>query len=372
MIATTDLSTRISTLLNTDHADLQEHVACLMDPALAQQDDNERLALLKKTLQQAVLLEFATLPPYLCALWSIKDNLHPVAKSIRNVVQEEMLHMALACNMLASLGGQPKIYDTGSSGLRYPSTLPGGVHPELKIGLAGLSDEVLDDFMEIELPEDPMPIGFSPYKSKYIKGCGYASTIGALYDAIGHEFSSLRPEMTPDHQVAGPLSWFIVDTPEKVASAIHWIKTQGEGAVTRAPSASGVASLSHYYRFWEVRVRRTIIFDEESNNYKFGPALEFPEVWPMARVPEGGYLASNASQEVGDLLDGFDRTYSKAIQLLESAWGAGGQGAMWRAIELMFELEKYARPLMAIKLPDGSANYGPCFRLVPLSTREAP
>jgi hypothetical protein len=368
--ATESLHDNIQYLLNTNDASIAEHVACL---ARVQQADEatpaERLALLKKTLQQAVLLEFATLPPYLCALWSIKDNLHPVAKSIRNVVQEEMLHMALACNMLASLGGQPRIYDTGRDGLRYPSALPGGVHPELHIGLAGLSDDVLDDFMEIELPEKPMPIG--PYDSKYRHAHdhdgSHATTIGALYDAILNEFLQLQPKMTPDRQVAGPLSWFIVDTPEKVDSAIHWIKTQGEGAVEQAPSATGLKSLSHYYRFWEVRMRRKIEFDAETGKYVFGAPLAFPDVWPMAPTPDGGYRSADASQEVGDLLDGFDRTYSRAIHLLESAWGEGGQAAMWRAIELMFELEKYARPLMAIPLPGGGGNYGPCFRLVPYS-----
>ena len=64
----------------------------------------QNLDWLKKSLQAAITLEFATIPPYLSALWSIKDELHPVAKSIREVAQEEMLHMALACNMLASLG----------------------------------------------------------------------------------------------------------------------------------------------------------------------------------------------------------------------------------------------------------------------------
>lgn len=363
------LHDRVCQVLSARNPSIKENVACLMHADLeVKVSPEERLALLKKTLQQAVLLEFATLPPYLCALWSIKDNLDPVAKSIRHVVQEEMLHMALACNMLASLGGTPHIYDTTSGGLHYPCALPGGVHPELHIGLAGLNDATLDDFMEIELPEDPMDIGTydSKYKHAHDHEGTHASTIGALYDAIAHEFDSLQPEMTPDHQVAGPLSWFVVDAPEKVVSAIHWIKTQGEGAVHLDPSESGLASLSHYYRFWEVRERRKIEYDPVNKKYVFGAPLAFPDAWPMAEVPEGGYRADEVSQEVGDLLLGFDRTYSRAIQLLESAWGEGGQGAMWRAIELMFELEKTARPLMQIPIPNGRGNYGPCFRLITL------
>src|SRR5262245_57028318 len=48
---------------------------------------------LQNALQSAITLEFATLPPYLTALWSIKNETDPVAISIREVVQEEMQHM---------------------------------------------------------------------------------------------------------------------------------------------------------------------------------------------------------------------------------------------------------------------------------------
>src|SRR6266436_4197622 len=85
----------------------------------------KRMECLKSALQAAITLEFATIPPYLTALWSIKDELCPVAQSIREVVHEEMLHMALACNMLASIGGKPGINRDLPS---YPGPLPGGVH----------------------------------------------------------------------------------------------------------------------------------------------------------------------------------------------------------------------------------------------------
>lgn len=45
------------------------------------------LGWLKKSLQAAVSLEFATIPPYLCALWSIKDDRHDVARSIREIIR---------------------------------------------------------------------------------------------------------------------------------------------------------------------------------------------------------------------------------------------------------------------------------------------
>jgi rubrerythrin len=367
-----DLEKRVDAVLASPASTVQENVECLMHPALSQEVTPERrLELLKQTLQQAVELEFATIPLYLTALWSIKNNLHPVAKSIRNVVQEEMLHLSLVSNMLASVGGKPKLYDPSDKGLRFPTGLPGGVHPELTLRLSGLTDDALEDFLEVELPLEEISI--EGYHSKYSHAHGENSsaTIGAMYDAIKQEFESLRPVMSPDNQISGPLAWFVVDTIEKVDSAIHWIKEQGEGAVQPSTDKTNPKSLSHFYRFWEVRERKRIEYDAVTDKFVFGPPLEFPEVWPMAVVPEGGYRQQDVSEDVWALLAGFDRTYSQLVKLLESAWGGGGQAAMWKAIEVMFDLEKTAIPLMQIPRPDGAGNYGPAFRMVHVDERPA-
>jgi rubrerythrin len=360
------LKQRIAKALTSKTSSVKEHVELLNHEYLSGQSHESRLALLKKTLQQAVELEFGTIPIYLCALWSIKDNLHPVAKSIRNVVQEEMLHLALACNMLASIGGRPKLYDTTNKGLRYPTHLPGGVHPELVLKLSGLTDDQLDDFLEIELPHEKITL--APFKSKYADAHDgtHSSTIGELYDAINHEFNSLRPKLTADCQVSGPLSWFVVDTFEKIDDAIAWIKEQGEGAAGNSPKLQKLGELSHFYRFWEVRKRQKIELNPETNQLGFGSPLEFPEVWPMAVVPEGGYHKKDVSPQVWNLVSGFNKTYSDAICTLEKAWGPAGQAAMWQAIEKMFDLEKTAIPLMQIPRPDGKGNYGPDFKMIKL------
>jgi rubrerythrin len=360
-----DLEKRVDAVLTSPAPSVQEHIHCLTHPALPHEiKPEDRLALLKQTLQQAVELEFATIPIYLSALWSIKNNLHPVAKSIRNVVQEEMLHLSLASNMLASIGGRPKLYDTTERGLRFPTGLPGGVHPELILRLSGLTDDALDDFLEIELPLEEISI--EPYTSKYSHAHGenHSATIGAMYDAIKQEFESLRPAMAPDNQISGPLAWFVVDTVEKVDSAINWIKEQGEGAVRPSTNGNDPKRLSHFYRFWEVRKRQRIEHDPVADRFVFRTPLEFPEVWPMAVVPDGGYRQQDVSEDVWALLCAFDRTYSLVVKLLESAWGEGGQAAMWKAMEVMFDLEKTALPLMQIPRPDGAGNYGPAFRLV--------
>lgn len=92
---------------------------------------------LRTSLQSAIQLEHATLPLYTAAMLSLEVQNYPTYNTIRSVLMEEMVHMAIAANMLAALGGAPKIraLDPG-----YPCHgLPGGAEPDLRIGLAKLS-----------------------------------------------------------------------------------------------------------------------------------------------------------------------------------------------------------------------------------------
>src|SRR5437588_12366060 len=61
-----------------------------------------------EALQEAVELEFGTIPPYLYARWSIDPDADPgqVGDAIMHVAQEEMLHMGLAGNLLAGRGAK--------------------------------------------------------------------------------------------------------------------------------------------------------------------------------------------------------------------------------------------------------------------------
>ena len=92
---------------------------------------------LKNPLQAAVQLEMATIPPYLCAMWSIKDPADPV-RAIRDIVLEEMSHMGTACNVLTAIGGTPRL-NTADVVPTYPGPLPGGVHTDLIVSLSGLA-----------------------------------------------------------------------------------------------------------------------------------------------------------------------------------------------------------------------------------------
>ena len=341
----------------------------------------DKLHVLKALLNQAVILEFATIPVYLQTIWSIRDNNCEVAKSIRNVFQEEMLHMAMVCNMIVGIGGEPKIYDP-ENGLQFPSELPGGVHPDLFLYLEGLSDCSLRNFMEIELPEkvadiydyetnELVTIGGlcnqeGNFSKNHIQNFSHNATIGALYDRIKELFQDLQPTMNVERQLAGPLSWWVMADAESVAKAIDLIKEQGEGAETISPASTGMDNLAHFYRFWEIFYQKKII--QKGTKFYFKNPMPRPEIYPIARIPKNGYQQSEVTPEVWHLLTEFDKTYTTVVKLLEEAWAidGSGQAALIKAIETMFNLEKFAIPLMKTPIPNDEQglHYGPCFRMV--------
>src|SRR5687767_15842532 len=99
------------------------------------------LAWIKQALQSAIELEYVTLPIYLSAMFSLEVQNYVAYNTIRSVAMEEMVHMAIACNMLAALGGSPRIKTIQ---IRYPvHGLPGGAEPDLhEIGRASCRERV--------------------------------------------------------------------------------------------------------------------------------------------------------------------------------------------------------------------------------------
>ncbi len=321
------------------------------------------LEALRESLQMAVTLEFATVPPYLCALWSIGEELHPVAVSIREIVQQEMLHMGLAANMLAAIGGVPKI---AAAVPAYPTGLPGGVHEGLVVKLSGLTRQILEDFMWIERPVKAFEEEASPHhahEGEPVPDRPGDETIGEFYDCIKAVFVHHRPVLALDHQITGPLAWRTVATVEDVEEAIELIKTQGEGSSRKPVNDRG--SLSHFYRFREAYEGHQLIWNRARKVLEAGDPIPFPAVSPMGSVPKGGYRQADVTPEVWHLIDKFDDTFTSLLDQIQKAWTEpGGQAYFIRAIATMFELERYAKPLMRIPIPKDKhgRTYGPCFR----------
>jgi len=351
-------ATRTSTL-KKHTAEL--HTCVRQAEAFDEDDPRHWRPTLERSLQLAVSLELSTVPPYLCALWSIQDELHPVAVSVREIVQQEMLHLGLACNMLVAIGATP---DLPAALPRYPGPLPGGVHEGLTVELAGLTKKALCDFMWIERPLHGFPER-NPHAADvpWVESLECDETIGEFYEAIKTAFVHHQPHLSLDRQITGPLAWRSVATIDDVVKTIELIQVQGEGS-SRTPT-NDRGSLSHYYRFREVYLGCELLWDREQKTLLRGRPIAFPEVWPMAAVPLGGYAESDVTPEVWHLVDRFDDTFTRLLEELQSAWTLrGGQARFIEAISTMFELENYARPLMAIAIPGQTrrGTYGPCFR----------
>ena len=328
-----------------------------IDLLLGHPQEQRDMAWLEASLQSAVSVEFSTIPPYLCALWSIKDETDDVAKSIRNVVQEEMLHMALACNMLTAVGCVPKIRDPHSVPT-YPGHVPGAVHPELTVSLSGLSDASLDVFSAIEEPTRGPSAAPGPEHDT-----GY-KTIGAFYDAILDAFRTLKPELSTERQVTGPLAYMVMEDLHAVEAAITLIKDQGEGSEA-SPVVAHTDELAHYHRFLEVRhCKRFSGLDASGQPIFDGPPLPRPETWPMAVVPAGGYTQSAVPADVWKLANRFDQTFTQLVDRLQAVWEHGDQASLVHAVETMFALSEQARALMSIEIAGGPGTYGPSFRLL--------
>lgn len=164
-----------------------------------QVDETDRnIEWLRYMLQKAVTLEFFTIPPYLTAWWSIKDENDPTALSIREVVQEEMAHMAIACNLLVSLGAKPKIAQFRYAPI-YPSAPPGGVRPSLRLDLGGLSKKLIREFVELEAPEDKSGLErvYKDHLRQAKKKSSDYRSIGDFYNAIWVPTTTSNEQGTP-------------------------------------------------------------------------------------------------------------------------------------------------------------------------------
>src|SRR3979409_1336801 len=89
------------------------------------------LAELKDALQIAMQLEFSTIPPYLCAQWSIDGDPGGVGDMIEGIVVQEMFHVAVAGHMLTASGGRPNIANASFIPTYPTNVLPGGIAQSL-------------------------------------------------------------------------------------------------------------------------------------------------------------------------------------------------------------------------------------------------
>jgi hypothetical protein len=322
---------------------------------------------LRRALQSAIELEHSTIPVYLTSLFSLKDGYNErVANIIQGVVVEEMLHMALACNLLNAIGGSPAI-DDPTFVPSYPGGLPGGLRPGLTVSLKKASiAHIRDVFMAIEEPAETV----EPIESHRL-------TIGWFYDEIKRGFEILDPKgglfVDSSPQLTGwrgPGEIVVVHDLETACQAIDEIVEQGEGASPIDPDDAD-QELAHFYKFEEIVRGRELVVTE--GGYEFtGAPIEFdPDgVWPMADNPSLASLADGSY--VYNLAERFNVMYWEMLAVLHDAFNTDPDTKLTGAIEMMFSLEVAAKGLMQTPLSPGSTETaGPSFER-PASLAAAP
>jgi len=323
---------------------LADRVAALLEVSAPERD----LDWVRTSLDAAIALELSTIPPYLCAYWSIEDPADPVAGTIRTVVMEEMAHMGLVSNLQKAVGGRPVIRGAAPA---YPTRLPGHVREQLTVHLAGLTPRYLKEvMMEIEMPEHPV-VTLAAEAETF-------PTIGAFYDALAAALSEVNPAFDASVQLErSDLKVVVIGDLTMALKVIERIKGQGEGTTT---TATFEGELAHFYEFAEIYHGRKLIEVNGSPRFE-GDPVQFPRVLPMGAVPAGGW--PNRDPDGTGTLQAFNESYGIVLDGLQKAWDNVDATELSTAIGEMRGLTPLAQALMQIPLGTGGEHYGPDFVL---------
>lgn len=326
----------------------------------------------RDALQAAIELEHSVIPPYLYALYSLAPGgSTAVSGIIRSVVNEEMLHLTLAANLLSAVGGRP-VLDSPEVLPRYPGPLPGTVDDGLIVGLAPFSVSLVrDTFMVIEQPERPLDFGgAAPDQDD-----GEPLTIGQFYRRIRTTLVALGEGAFTGrrhHQVTTDLLPGAIAV-TGLASACHAIDTiidQGEGTFTSPLEVTG-PNVAHYYRFAEIAHGRRLIRNPAAGP-KAPPSQRYVYAGDPVTVNPAGirhaplnpklaaYPAGSAAQRA---CQAFNYTYTSLLKSLHATFN-GTPRELKSAIGLMGSLQRQATDMMRGTATGGDP-VGPSFEWQP-------
>jgi hypothetical protein len=314
----------------------------------------------RAALQSAIELEHSTIPPYLYAMYSLDPAVNkPIIEILRSAVIEEMLHMALAANVLNAIGGTPSL--RGAAFIpRFPSHLPGGIEGQLTVHLRPFSMEQLKVFVEIEEPRSPL------VATADLEEAG-TTTIGEFYysieravDELGeHVFTGDPARQVGPELMGGSISVTDVDSAN---AAINTIIAQGEGtSISPGESDLDDADLAHYYRFMQVHEgRRLVRLSGEAYGYE-GEALDFDAdgVAGLPEDPHSGQFAPGSDARA--LVDEFNDGYGALLGALDRLFNGSATSASFdESLSLMYGLGHTAREMVRHTIETGEG-VGPTF-----------
>lgn len=357
---------------------------------------------LRKLLRRAILVEHTTIPPYLCALYSLQDGTNQEsAQVIKSVLVEEMLHMILAANVLNAIGGEPSVNDPRFIP-SYPSNLldllntrtdmgvttldellkidaltasqpvgGNGSQDSIEVGIVKFSPQTIDVFLEIE---SPVPVGGEESGNPTI-GSFYKIIIDGLErleaeaHAKGETIFTQDPEqqkrqITPEHYYGSGGKAVVVTDLYTARKALKEIVFQGEGFDPRFfdkdISIGDYDEIGHYFRFNQIKQGR---YYEEGDTPETGPRgasllVEWNKVYPMKPNPSlKDYSHNKELQRMGAA---FNQGYMRLLDKMQAAF-TGQPDSLQDAVVFMFELKYLAAELLKNPIGAGNLSAGPIF-----------
>ena len=323
---------------------------------------------LREQVQQAVELEFATIPLYLTSLYTIRDGCNTeVYEIIRSVLMQEMLHMAQAANILIALGRIP-IIDSNETAHGYPRVgLPGNVLPGLDVTLKRATRlHIQNVFMGVEYPhETSVATGNETVITNSTIGQFYQQMNNCMVDLTGQGediFVNNTAQLSwPWDNPYGTL--YQITNLSSAMDAINEIIEQGEGNSPIDPEDSQPdGQLAHFYRFEQIVCGRYPIDVNGTYSYQ-GDAINFTQegVWPMRANPGKNGIVKGMRGYVD--ARAFHDNYRALLRNLQQAFN-GQPDLIRESVTLMESLQVYAKKLMEIPLDPNMINpetIGPVF-----------
>ena len=300
----------------------------------------------KDQLQLAVQIEFATIPLYLTALYSIMEGCNVEAYQLmRNIVIQEMLHFSQAANILIAIGGNVVI-DDAEVVPNYPlDKLPGGVLPGLKLYLKKFTlEHVYRNFMAVETPM--ITCTFFPEVEWHLH------TISQFYIEIDHCLHTLGDTIFVNGSEEKQVEWpwgqqvgtlYKVTDWDSAHKGINEIIEQGEGA-RFGPLDPSTDQYAHFYRFEEIVCQHKLKRLPTGYAFNGDPIPYNPEgVWPMRDNPSKHNIELGSECETE--ARAFHSVYRNFLRVLQDVFNGYPQ-KIQLAVELMESLQVHAKKTM--------------------------
>lgn len=305
---------------------------------------------LTRLLQTAFELELGTLPPYLMAVLSIKPTHNKAAANIiHQIAMEEMLHLLLVGNMMASIGAKIELSEKNLPTYPLKLTFDGKPFKDRRfdVNLSKFSKTTLDTFTQIELPQDWQP-KVELFVADFLLVPAY--TVGEFYSLIGNTLIDLCDRFGPkavftsgsSTQVNEAYYWWgrgkpiVVTDLQSALEALGLIVQQGEGVTVAKYKASVTPFaqrdyMAHFFRFKEIYHGRYYADNDDPELPPTGEPLEvdYDAVFPIIDNPKSNDYA--ADSQLAKMNVEFNRRYTQMLIQIVEAFN-GTPKAMYTAI----------------------------------------